>query len=349
MAGAIGASQGCSVYVENALFLGCSSSKGGVLSISERSSVIIIKTNFTNNFAESGGILQCYENYGSNITIESSIFVNNSCDENLFILMNAKLYMFDCEFQLNKNIIFSLSKANLTLNHISIYDNTCANKIIGCLINSIDNSNILADDLILTNISNILEEGNIYLENSLAIFSQLFMNKSTTLKNIGCCIMSMQSKILLDFGYFANYDDNCIYAVNSFINITNSVFENRNSEVFFTEKSGFKLGSVYCDVCFELFISNDSFFYNMRSSSGSCIYISDSLEEANENIAWILNSSFMGNIASDKGGAIYIEDFNAIILNSSFKNNQASFGAAIYFFSYCNFVYFLKKLIFLFL
>ena len=338
--GAIAITQQCFVYLENVLFLGNSAGKGGVISATEYSTLVIKNSNFTQNTAETGGIFHCLENYASSITIVNSNFNGNAGSNNLFNLMLTTVKMNECIFSNNLNTIFSLTESVLVLNHIEILNHTCNNLVSGCMINSIQDSIITSEDVIISKMNNIFEEGTIYLESSSGTFSSMDFKILANLKSIGSCFDLSSSYIFIDNSSFTSYDTNCVYAENSIVNINNGYFNNENAKVDLLQfgakyENLIKYGTIFCKSCLNFSISKTFLINNNLSDYGGGITL---VSYANDYdiFAQIYNTSFLENEVTDQGGAVYLSNVNAMILNCSFLMNKAKIGAGICFISLCN-------------
>ena len=339
--GVIGVTQQCFIYMENVLVLGNSAGKGGVISSTESSAIIIKNSNFTQNSAITGGIFHCLENYFYNITIISSNFSNNMGSDNLFNLMLTTIEIIDSIFSDNINTIFSLTQSSLTLNHIGILNHSCNNLVSGCIINSIQYSTVISEDVIISKMNNAYEEGTIYMELSSGTFSYMDFKILANLKSIGSCFDIRSSDLFINDSSFISYDTNCIYAENSTININNGYFNNENAKADLLQfgikyENLIKNGTIFCESCINFSISNSLLLYNNLSDYGGAITLTSYQNDYNF-FAQIYNTSFLENEVTDQGGAVYLSNVNALILNCSFLMNKAKIGAAICFVSLCNF------------
>lgn len=340
--GAIGASSLCLLYIEDVLFLGCSSNKGGVFVVSERSTLFIKNSTFIDNSADEGGVFHCYENYNYEVTIENCYFRNNSGSENLFNLMVSIFLISDSVFELNQNPLFSLTQTQLYLNNVNVSDHFCQIQVIGCLINAIENSSIFSDHLILFEINNTMEEGNIYLESSIGIFTMVNFTEMSNLKSIGSCFDLENAELFVNDCTFTTFDSNCIFGLGSIIEINNTVFDNQNQESSYgIQYENEKMGAVYCESCLSFISFNSTFRFNLMADSGGSLTLISNDDDFSY-IASLTNLSFIENQANAQGGALYLNNVNSIIMNCQFIKNKAMFGAAIYFVSTCIFILFLS-------
>ena len=339
MGGAIGLTQDCFVFMQKVLVLGCSSDKGGVFLATEKASLLIKDSNFTGNFANSGGVLHALENYNSSISIISSFFLLNKGGDNLFNLMVSNAEVSHSVFHNNVNIIFSLTQSGINLNNVSVFNHKCMNYMFGCVINSIQSSSIVCTNMRLIYLENLKEKGNFYIEDSSSIFSNVSFEVLDSLKSIGNCFNIKNSNITIDNGSFITYAFNCIYAKNSRVLINNSYFNNSEEESVFGVKNDASIiyGSIFCESCYEFSLQNSVFLNNLMCDEGGALNILSDWKDFNLTV-FLLNNSFKGNKVKDKGGAISIYNANGNIFNCSFINNQADFGAAIYFESLCKII-----------
>lgn len=335
LGGAVGITQNCMIYMEDILFLGCSSNTmGGVMSVTERSQVTILRGNFTDNSASSEGVLHCLENYDSEITIIDSVFHNNSANDCLFNLMVGILKMVTCDFTDNFNVVFLVTETQLYMTNMSVINHLCDNLIIGCLVNSIHSSVVMAENLYLSNFSKFKIEGNVYLEFSVGVFKNVTFDSMQNEKKTGSCFSLLSSNLSIDVSSFFGYDFNCIYGTNSSIKTDNSLFDNRNFLDFKQNDAYIQYGTIYCLSCFDLNFSKSFFFFNTKSDFGGAIGV-NSLINSSYSVLFINNCSFIGNEVVLTGGAIDMNNFNGIVENCNFEQNKADVGAAINFQALC--------------
>ena len=336
MGGAIGLTQNCFAYLEKVLVLGCSSDKGGVFLATEKASILIKDSNFTNNFANSGGFLHALENYQASLTILSTTFVSNEGGDNLFNLMVSNVQVSHCVFNNNVNTIFSLTQSGINLNNVSVFNHKCINYKVGCVINLIQFSSLICSNMRLISVENVNEQGNIYLEDSSSVFTNISFEILDNLEGIGSCFDTRNSNLSIYNGHFFTYAFNCIFATQSRVFINNSYFNNSEEQTVFKNKNDLyvKYGSIFCESCYQFSFQNSVVLENLLSSEGGALNFRSDLIDSNLTL-FLFNNSFVGNKAKNKGGAISISNANGNILNCSFINNQAEFGGAIYFESLC--------------
>lgn len=329
--GGIGISQQCFVYFENVYFLGCSSDKGGVFLVSEESSLIAKNSTFENNFANTGGIFHSLENYNSAIQLIFSNFISNKGNDNLFNMLDSQIDIRYSNFINNTNTIFSLLTSKIYFQDLTIKNHSCNNLIIGCVINS-QKCSITASNLFFSSINNLMEEGNVYLEETTANFSNLSFEGMINKHNIGSCFDIFKSSLRITFGVFQNYDSNCIFAKESQIEIDFNVFQ--NEEFNKGDIQYFPYGSTYLTSCDFISITNTIFQKNNLSSYGGAI----SIQANKKNYAvWgdihakLTNITFISNYVQQQGGAIFLSNANANISNCLFEGNIANEGGGIFF------------------
>lgn len=326
--GAIALTQNNKVYFENCLFVSCSSHKGGVFYVSERTQLIINQSNFSDNSAGSGAIIHGIENYDSEIKIVSSFFYNNFADDNLFNLLTVNIAIVDTLFFNNTNTLFYLSESVLSLQNVTISNHVCDNYVVGCIINSNDFSLISLKFVNFTMIQNLAEEGNIYLEFSEGEFSNLLFNDLKNLRKKGSCLNLQSSSISLNFSFLSNYDFNCIYSINSSLILNSNYFNNEKSNYTSFNSDLFSYyGTFYCENCLAIVISNCYFISNKNSDIGGALAILDL--DYGKLMVLVSNCTFKGNEVTNKAGSIFLNTVNANISNCTFEKNRASIGGAI--------------------
>ena len=336
--GAIGLTQQSLAYVENAVFLSCSAPRGGVISLTEESIAIIKNSNFIGNFANEGGIAHSFENYNATVTISDSTFLNNYGDLNMFNSLDSNYQLFNSQLINNTNTIFSLMSSTLILNGVNIANHSCSTEYRGCIFNGVFAS-ITANNLNMDNINSILEDAaGFYLETSSGSFTNVSFNNLQSIKQIGNCFDLLTSSLLVNFGIFENYQQNCLNAKNSTITINNSYFNNENSFNTFTKLS-FSYGTIYCESCLQLILKNSQLLNNHFSYYGGGVSVISNENDFNLSVQFY-NVSFVGNLASEFGGAVYISNVQSSFNFCNFTQNKADKGGAIYFYSQGNFSYF---------
>ena len=199
-----------------------------------------------------------------------------------------------------------------------------------------ENSSVYLIYNIYSNISNAIEEGNLYFEKSTAqIFACKLVFIKTTLER-GNCISSYNSEISINDTIFKDFSRNCLLSIESWLDIKFCRFENsKNGENLKSIKnsSNFKnimnFGTVYCFDCSYINIEKSQFLYNMYADFGAAIFIESSKIIPNELEGGIRNSIFEGNLAGENG-IVYIFNQNISIINCIFANNEAKRGAGLF-------------------
>lgn len=299
--------------------------------VSEESSLIAKNSTFENNFANTGGIFHSLENYHSAIQIFNSNFISNKGNDNLFNMLDSQIDIRYSNFYNNINTIFSLLTSKITFQDLMIKNHSCNNLIIGCVINS-QKCSINASSLLFSSINNLMEEGNVYLEETNANFHNLSFERIFNKHNIGSCFDIYKSSINITFGVFQNYDSNCIFAKESHIEIDYSVFQNQ--EFYKGDIEDFYYGSTYLVSCDFISFTNTIFQKNNLSSNGGAISI---LANKENYVLWgdvtakLANITFIANYVKQQGGAIFLSNANANISNCLFEGNFANEGAGIFF------------------
>lgn len=226
----------------------------------------------------------------------------------------------------NTNNLFSMISSTFYLVNSTILHQKCLTTLTGCLISGIENSIIMISLAKFENISSEIQEGNIYLENSKLNMNLTNMNVLKTKKKQGDCMSVYGAILILYNSNFSNYQYNCLYSVQSQINIFGSKFNNSGFSENLIEYKIF--GTLFCMRCQTLLISESFFLENNHIIDGSAIYALSKKGDILGNIT-IKSSHFYGNQASEKG-TVYVYNQNFSIEFSSFTNNLAKKGAGIF-------------------
>lgn len=241
--------------------------------------------------------------------------------------MDSNLDIQTSKFSENGNIIFNLVSSSFSLNSVEVRSHICSSLEIGCIMN-IKSSNIKAQQILSFDIKNLLDIGGIYLEESYAIFKLSNFSNISSLNYEGSCFSLKNSLLVIETGNFSNYDSNCIFAVNSEIEISSSYFNNENFKN--SNKFRFEFGAIYCLSCLNFTFTNSVFHKNIFGFKGGALY----LESSNlKSIVKIYNVSFLSNQAIDEGGGVYFKNINAQVIDCLFYGNKAKGGAAIIYYS----------------
>lgn len=244
----------------------------------------------------------------------------------LIDLGQANLNISDTLMINNTNNLFSLISSFFSLVNSTIMNQICFTTLTGCLLSGIEYSIIMIIFSKFENISSEIQEGNIYIENSNLNMSLSNMNFLKTKKKQGDCISVYGSLLNSYYSNFSNYHYNCLFLVQSQINILGSKFNNSGFSDKFIEYNNF--GTLYCLQCQNLVISESYFIENNHVIDGSALYAVSKKGDILKNIT-IKNSYFYGNQALEKG-TIYIYNQNFSIEFSDFQNNFAKRGAGIF-------------------
>lgn len=261
------------------------------------------------------------------MTVEKCEFRKNFGTTSLFDLGQTNLNFYDSNIINNTNNLFSLVSSTFLLVNTTIMNQICLTTIVGCIISAIENSEIEVNFSKFENISSEIQEGNIFLENSILQMQASIMNSLKTKKKQGSCFSLYNSGLNLFDSNFFNYQFNCLYLIQSQAKILSAIFNNRKySEMLREEYSNF--GTIYCLQCQYLFISNGFFIENTKILDGSSLYALAKKDDILGNVT-IENSYFFGNGATGKG-TICIFNQNLSIYNTHFENNSAEKGGAIF-------------------
>ena len=333
------------VVFENITFTNGYTNNGGAIhNIHDRTNITVINCIFTNNFVtDFGGAI--YNEYGDSFIINNSNFINNTA-----LLGGAIFNRFDDNFSIdNSNFI----------NNSAIYD--------GGAIHIEYTPNFIINNTNFTN--NSAESGGVISSsyNDCTIVNSNFMNNSASYS--GGVIISLYDDCTIVNSNFINnsasYSGGVISSSNNNLIINNSSFLNNSAEIGgaiykrdtsigkliihssnFTNNSATYGGAIYIGGSANCTIDNSKFINNSAIIHGGAIYNYYSIKPIKPNPPerafaegisyneygynlFINNTSFANNSAME-GGAIYNNAVNVTIINSIFQNNSADyFGGGI--------------------
>ena len=271
-----------------------------------------------------GSIIYFVDNYDAPSLIEDCMFINNSAFYNLIDLSVSSATVLNTQIINNTNNLFSLVSSNLILQKNEIKNLFCLATLPGCILQAQQASLVIIKSSYFFNVTNIIEEGNLYFESSRVLIESIEMANLKTPKK-GSCVSSYNCSLNIINSDFINYDLNCINAYRGEMTINNSIFDNTKNK---KSQKVFDYGSVFSYSSKEIVIFNSSFIENSNIMDGSAIYVvSTQIDKLNE--IFIGNSNFFGNSALGKG-TIYIYNQNFSIISSNFTNNIAQRGGGIY-------------------
>lgn len=285
----------------------------------------------SNNTSNEGAIMGILDNFLSNIEILNCSFYDNFGYSSLFDIYNGQITIENSIFDENSNNLFIISFGEIKLKNIEVLNHYCDNLISGCILMSKDYSKFSSIDLKINYLKHLNMDAGIYIENSDLKMIKSSFNNIGNIKNIGSCIYSIMSNIIIEENEFLNYDYNCIYSLNSNNIIKNSIFSNE----FYNEKKNLEndkkpYGAIYCLGCQSFQISNSSISYNKDVLNGAGISLINLNIIRNLN-DYIINCNLTHNMVNLNGGGIYFFNSKIKILNSNFIENNAEKGGAIFY------------------
>ena len=298
--------------------------------VSEKSTLTVIRSNFTGGFARFGGIACFLENYVVQSSFINCIFAQNSAVNTLFDTTISPINISGCAMVNNTNILIGTTTSNIFLNFVSIINHFCSANNVGCILNANEGANITLNGVFLFNLSSLIGEGTIYAENA---YINVINSNFSMVKNknfIGSCASIYSSILQVINSSFESYDLNCFYSrKRSQIFINSSTFSQSryNFENVIKE-----YGTIFCEDCIDFKIFNSSFAFNSNVSKGAAIYLTTTKQISNFNskTSFINNCIFLANSAKIEGGALYVFNQNISITMNEFENNSALEGGAIY-------------------
>ena len=275
-----------------------------------------------NNTSDEGGIIYGIDNFLYVIYFQNTFFAGNSALDSLISIESSlNISFINVTFVDNKNLLFSFSSTQINLLFSIINNLECSNMSPACLAYLTNNAIFIIDTVQIQNVNHFFAEGGIRLENSNLIMSQAHFANITAKS----CISGVSSVLEIDSMYVENYDMNCIFLEEAFLNLTNGYFKNHQRSF---EDAHVDFGTIVCKYCksfnvlFTIFDSN-----NYVKNGGAITLSSISLDVENT-----INSCIFINIKTkNQGGALFIDNTNLEIYNSSFFGNEAFEGGAIFF------------------
>ena len=163
--------------------------------------------------------------------IRNCQFYENKGEHSLFDLVATLLVINDSDFFNNTNLAFYTMQTNLNISNVSFSNHVCRN-IEGCIFSMTQSSILVLRNSIFENISNLENEGNIVFDSSSVIFEKNVIRNLSTLRKIGSCARLISTNITISEGLFHNYLGNCLFSIESSINISNSNFYNSEIKIF---------------------------------------------------------------------------------------------------------------------
>ena len=279
-----------------------------------------------NNTAEEGGIYVGVDNILYEIYFINTIFIGNSAIDSLISIENSlNIYFINTTFLDNKNLLFSCSSSQINLLYSVVSNLECTNLLPACLAYFTEKAVLMIDTVQIQNVNHLLAEGGIRLDNSYLKISNAYLIGMKTTKKKGSCISGVSSILEINTIYVENYDMNCIFLEETFINLTESYFTN-DQQLFEVTQGDF--GTIFCKNCLSFNLSFNVFNSNNYVKDGGAITLSSlSLDAENK----INSCTFINVKGENQGGALFIDNTNLEINNSSFFGNEAFEGGAIFF------------------
>lgn len=272
-----------------------------------------------NNFAPEVSVLWAFDLFDRFIIISDSLFELNHGSNSLIEISYSSLNISRCNFSGNLNPTINILKTKFMIANSWVRNSVCSAKQLGCFLVGDEGSTI---EIISTEIFNIAatnsESGAIYLKNSNLTIGKGVLFNCTSL-GLGSCIFSSFSILNITETNFSNFNPSCIYSDNS-QSYFNHIFMGNS----------FVLNSPLMIKFPKEFVLENSYFSNNSGSiEGGAIFLKNNLF-SNNSKSIITSTIFSNNNAKLTGGAINNENQNLEITKSSFQNNSALFGGALY-------------------
>ena len=282
---------------------------------------------FYNNIAYRGTLF-----YSSSLLtsayIKNVVSVNNSAQISLASFSFTQVTLEDISIYNSSSIIFVIQYATLNFSNLYVQNHICYVNQIGCVINIISKSMINITNLSCFDVFSYESEGIIYSSSSTINMSDSYFY------NISVAAVADVLYAELSYIYLTSVEIQ--YYKNSAIGIYQSYD-------FIYEDGKCSNLNVLSHACINITTTNSilisgSTFYNISFSAISINNDLDFLQSTNFEMPNIQNCNFHDNYNQNshlnnfesKGGCLYIENSYINISNSTFSNNQADIGGAIY-------------------
>ena len=329
-----------SIYIYQSLLTLNKAQNNGVMSVIDRSKLVINKCTFDENIAEmSTSVLTTFE---SPLTIQNTTFINNdglitgclSIVGSLAILENV---VFKNSSAVKGSCIFIAARTRMNVTNATFSENKK-----GTLINSKSESTLYLQDCVMTNHALSIDSMIEIVQSNLSIERCMFLHNNMGL-NGGVASITGESKALINSSIFDNITarygavfylkessdlkimnshflnnagmfGGCIYAEDSLLNIVRCNFVNNNAQVH---------GGAIQSLRTKTNIKSSSFVYHKAYTEG-IVYLNDSTLMASE-------SNFLHSSAK-MGGALYKSHAGKVVIDHcSLIMNNGTYGGAIYF------------------
>lgn len=297
--------------------------RGGVITLAEKSTLIMTNSTIINSYAFYGGVIYT-QDFSVIYFIDCEIFGSRTSGT-LIDLDHSILSMANNKISKTFNNLFLITSSNVTITGIIITDHECNTIIQGCLLTSLSESQIQISNATFLNIKSLTSD-NIYLTSSLVSMNNIFINDTINEKKEGCCIGSTNSELNINGSVFENYLGNCLNIQFSVIRLNNTLFHSNQYD-----QNWFSLGAFYCLDCFIYIINRSIFSSNKHVVKGAAINcINTYKKNENASLSKIINSIFQENEGNELGGAIYLQNQQVEVESCDFLKNSANEGGGIY-------------------
>lgn len=297
--------------------------RGGVLAVSEKSSLNVTNTTFHEVFAYSGGVAYIVE--FSQLILKDIHFTYLNAAINLFDCTSSTFVIENSQISQSQTNIFFLMNSNFRLVNMTIDNHNCDTIFQGCLIFALSESFLVINQIYVTQMISQTTD-NIFLSSGTAILDNIIMKNLNTFNMQGSCIGAFSSKVKIKNAFFSLFYGNCMNFYESLIDLDNSFFEKNvvSSKLMETK------GVFYCLNCLSYNITQNVFRNNEHANSLYLKYKYINEVKNNTFLNTIINCTFVANVADQYGGAIYFENQMTLIENSTFIENRANIGGAIF-------------------
>lgn len=289
-------------FENNSLLNNTTNAMGGGI-LSDNSDLTVINCNFIENSAHIGGAIGSYGNT-PRLNVTDSNFIRNNAS-----YRGGAIYIYNRTAYINNSKFIS---------------NTALSNAGGAIYNQLNSSNLNIDNSIFDSNTAATNGGSLALYNGKTnINNSIFTNGASN--NGGLIyIQGITNVVTIINSKFSNSKSNtnggAISILQGTLNIQNSEFSNNRAD-----STGGAI-RVQDSNTWSSFSLNSSKFNNNSAGAGGAIAI----VSGNYTSSTIINSEFTNNKAFNHGGAVYSVSINSNISNSTFINNNAEYGGAVW-------------------
>jgi len=272
------------------------------------------------NSAVDASVLWGFDVFNFSIEIVNTTFELNLGSTSMIDLSDSTINLENCFFVSNVNPTIYLTATLLQISNVTFSNNSCDSLTLGCLISLNQYSTLIIDNAIFFGMAMIkTQTGVLYSLNSTVQMQNVTFSNLASL-GVGTCLYCQYTDLTVNDSEFSSFYPSCIYTYGGNLSlydvgIGNSVIESSPLIVEDVEN---------------LWIESSQFYNNSGAANGGALFLEKILDSLVSE-AILLSNSFYNNSAESYGGAIYTSNQYVEISNTSFKENKAYSGGAIFF------------------